>query len=135
MRSYRGSELWKEELEWAQASWRVLCREVFKGTTYVEADAQTGWRYVVVATPLGRAGQENQNGEVLVTVLMPWTDAYVFSGQDPIRASYVGEKLTRHRWQTENLAAADLAALTLTVASALDREPVVDVAGVGEHRV
>lgn len=89
---------------------------------YVEAQAKTGSRYAVVATRLPRAAAEREGGRVLVTVLQPWQDSWVFQGGDYVTERYVAEHLTDGRYWSGNLHSGDLAALTMAVAQAVGGE-------------
>ena len=111
----------------ARAAWRptvdvtTLDHHARTAVRYVEAEADTGTRYVVVATALPAGHREG--GDVLVTVLWPWQDAHTMSA-DPGRTtaeSYVAEHLCDGRDRKGNLAPEDLAALTRTVHHVLGR--------------
>lgn len=88
-------------------------------TRHVEAEADTGSRYVVVATRLGIGGRR-EGGDVLVTVLWPWQDAWPLSAGGYLDDSYIAEHLCGGRGR--NLNGGDLAALSLTIRHALGRE-------------
>lgn len=100
------------------------------GVRYVEAEADTGTRYVVTATRLPVGHREG--GDVLVTVLWPWQDAHTMSADTGKHTaeSYVAEHLCDGRGRGDDrpgglggrtLPPEDLAALTLTVQHALGR--------------
>lgn len=121
---YIGSEAWEMDIKSAQDSWKVVRKEGKEGEVrVVEAEADTGSRYVVVTTPLGGMGQRALGGPVLVTVCAPWHDSWALKWDGPLTAAYVAEHLTDGRWQRKALNGGDLAALTLTVCYALGRPP------------
>lgn len=89
---------------------------------YVEAEADTMSRYVVVATPLPTAAAAIESGPVLVTVVWPWQDSKVMQFDGMLHEGYVAEHLTDHRSADGRLSMADLMALTMTVRHALGRQ-------------
>lgn len=89
-------------------------------TRYVEAEAGTGSRYVVVVTRLGMA-QMVEGGPLLITVLWPWQDAWTMAEEGYLDQSYVLEHLTVGRGRDGRLHGGDLQALTMTIRHALSR--------------
>jgi hypothetical protein len=117
----------------ARDAWQVTVethtvdRHFQTAVRYVEAEADTGTRYVVVASYLPEGHREG--GDVLVTVLHPWSDSHTMS-PDPekyLAESYVAEHLCAGRGRAHDgrlarvLSPEDLAALTMTVRYALGR--------------
>lgn len=81
---------------------------------YVEAEAKTGSRYVVVATPLPYDGLVKEGGAFLVTVLQPWQDAWTITGA--VDEKYVREHLTGGKERAPQ----DVTAATLTINHTLE---------------
>lgn len=88
---------------------------------FVEAEAKTGSRYVVVASRLddGFNGglAEIEGGRFLLTVVWPWQDAKIVNGQ--VEESYIAEHLCGSRHYQGLLNGGDLKALTLACRRAL----------------
>lgn len=141
---YIGSTTWLDDIRKARANFRVThlvrrpCPEVrpefddprksemseslpAAEIVEVNAEAGTGSRYFVVATPLSPLGRGVGGGPVLVTVLWPWQDSWCLQYGGTLALSYVAEHLTVGRYRTDRLHGGDAAALTLTVATALGR--------------
>jgi hypothetical protein len=120
-------EAWVEAYQNAQAHWQVIADDrlqVLDETPirYVSAEARTGSRYSVTVTPLPIDGRRYEGGPLLVTVTSPWTDSWTLQRTGSLHVDYVAEHLTGRRAIENALHGGDLAALTLTVAYALDRE-------------
>lgn len=129
---YKGSAMWAGDMAEAEASWRVVqetttpvgsARGLLGEIRFVRADAATGSNYVVITTPLDPAANAETGGPVLVTVCSPWSDSWALQRDGVLAASYVAEHLCQGRLLQDSLNGGDLAALTLTVAHALGREP------------
>jgi hypothetical protein len=127
---YRGSEQWYADVESAKAKWVVKREEamivydgpkVYGTVRYTEAEAGTGSRYAVCVTPLPPGA--NEGGPVLVTVIQPWQDCWALQPTGFLAQSYVEEHLSAGRYLDDRLHGGDMAALLLTVAHALGREP------------
>lgn len=113
------------------AAWNVVtdARDGQNGAVrYVEAEADTGTRYVVTVSRLPEGAREG--GTHLVTVLWPWTDAHAMQyGDGYLAPTYVAEHLTGERVDPRSPGAPakrvygpeDFTALVLTVRHALDR--------------
>lgn len=132
--TYFRSEQWYKDAAEAKEKFKVVRSEGWpedgvrenRHVRFVEAEAGTGSRYVVVATPLGPIGQGSCGGPVLVTVLWPWQDCWALQPDGTLHESYVAEHLTDGRYREGRLHGGDLMALTMTVAHALGREAVQD---------
>lgn len=85
----------------------------------VEAKSDTGSRYVVVATLLPD-GADLGNTH-LVTVLYPWQDAWTMQRGGVVHPGYVSAHFDR---SAGVISPGDLAALTRTIAHALDSEAI-----------
>lgn len=127
-----GSPVWKKEMSEAAANWdptEVMLIKV-EGSdhciTLVEADADTGTYYAVLVTPLSQDAEMLTGGPAMVTILAPWRDSHALQWEGDLHSNYVAEHLTAGRFR-DGLNAGDLAALTLTVASALGRKAVLDI--------
>lgn len=89
------------------------------GIRYVSAEADTGWRYSVVVTPLPLAGQGMEGGPMLVTVTSPWTDSHALQANGYLSERYVREHLCGSPFRTTG--DTDAHAMTLLVRFALNR--------------
>lgn len=124
--TYIGSTSWDDDSKDAEKSWVLVHAETNcdlggREIRYVEAEADTGSRYVVVVTPLGPAGRVGLGGPALVTVCHPWTDAWALQTSGLLTSKYVAEHFTGGRWQSGKINGGDVAALTKTIAHAMSR--------------
>lgn len=149
MSKYVGSEQWREDVTRARENWRggtatwpftpgkVEERWIpthdedadplrDESIRVIEASADTGSRYSVVVTPLPPVSRGILGASHLVSVVSPWQAAYPMQVHGELHSNYVAEKLCGDRLLSERLYGGDLAALTLTVAYALGRQPVLD---------
>ena len=130
-----GSPNWIHDRDEAESSWVVVREEASnvhpdaegRCVQFVEAEADTGSKYIVVATPLEVAGRAQLGGPVLVSVCSPWHDSYALQEHGLLTSSYVAEHFTAGRWRTGHLNGGDLAALTMTIDHALGRPCALDV--------
>lgn len=109
-----------EEREHANRHFRIKLddREEYNGPRYLLAEADTGWRYAIVITPLPSRAVKEEGGPMLVTVLSPWQDAWALQ-----RTGYLSEKyVNEHLRGGYDRSPADIRALTLLVRAGLDRE-------------
>lgn len=113
----------------AREQYQVLTEAVDLREAYVEAQAGTGSRYVVVATVLPADAREREDGRWLVSVVWPWQDCKVVDGQ--VEERYVMEHLTDGKAFDGRLHGGDMAALTLTVRRALSHAG----AGIAEEMI
>lgn len=129
--TYAGTDMWFSDIAEAREHWLVKDEDRVplsdgREIVTIRAEADTGSNYLVVITPLGVVGRMNAGGPVIVTVCQPWQDAWALQTDGPLTASYIGEHLCGGRARIDHLNGGDLAALTLTIAYALDRKPVFD---------
>lgn len=113
-----------QHVEQARAAWKVTQDWLSSQVRYVEAEADTGSRYTVTTTVLPAGAALLAGGPILVTVTAPWIAAYFLQSGGELHSSYVAEKFAPagRDWP---LHGGDLAALTLTIAYALDRDAVL----------
>lgn len=131
-------EQWQADYSKAEAAWSVSAYG--DGQTegipivVVEAEAQTGSKYVVVVTPLPLGWQGSLGGDVLVSVLQPWQTAGVYSAGTSdvtgtfreMHVSYVAEKFLRPGAAWSLVHGGDVAAITKTINAAMARAHVAN---------
>ena len=124
------NEAWMDDAKLAASRWRVTFEETGRVllpprnpedamVRYVEAEAGTGSRYVVVTTPLGPGGRQRESGPVMVTLVQPWQAAYPLFPGGYLDLSYVAEKF-KGDWPRSG---GDMAAVALTLAHAMGCKP------------
>lgn len=130
MTGYKGSDAWFEHADEADDRWHntgTVTQDVGQDPlderriVHVTAEAGTGSRYSVVVTPLAGGSIYEGGGEVLVSVLSPWRTCYPMQRDGDVHWRYIEEKFLPR----SECHGGDLAALTRTIARALDRPAIL----------
>lgn len=109
-------EQYQRDADDARLNYRILrSRGTHQPATTIEAEAETGTRYVVTVTDVGDEGAALTGGRYVVAVLSPWQSVYATSGLVDDR--YVVEHWAPHR----QVHGGDVAAVVESINRAIGR--------------
>ncbi|QGJ96485.1 hypothetical protein SEA_BEATUSCOMEDENTI_46 [Arthrobacter phage BeatusComedenti] len=115
------AEQFQQDFKKAEEVWGVYSGDSTTESVWVEAEAQTGSKYVVMISKVPELMSRSVGATHLVSIIQPWQVCYPIGGLYELTPDYVMEKFRNPSRDPRNVHGGDLAALTKTINYAIGK--------------